>query len=74
MNTTMLLSEGFERAAHVLVHAIDNFRVGEFTEAVDKFSRAVDKLQTVAGMQAENDQRKAVGSSTVYTEEDFARL
>jgi hypothetical protein len=33
----------------------------------------VNKLATILGMQAENDQRKAVGSSMAYTEDDFAK-
>ena len=43
-----------------------------FDETVAAFCRAVEKMTRVAGMQAENDQRKAVGASMAYTESDFA--
>lgn len=42
-----------------------------FAQSVATFAESVNKLQTILGMQAENDQRKAVGASMAYTEEAF---
>ena len=53
---------------------MENFRTDGFEEAVRTFATSVTKLQTVAGMQAENDQRKADGADMTYVEDDFVRL
>jgi len=74
MNNPTLLCESFERAVYAHITAMDNFRVDGFEEAVRQFAQSVDKLQTLAGMQAENDQRKALGHSMAYDENDFERI
>ena len=82
MDTTILLSESFDRAAYALRDSMDLFRervtigedVSRFERAAESFRCSVDKLTTVLGMQSENDQRKAAGSSMAYTEEDFANV
>ena len=72
MSNPILNSESFDRAANSLRHSLDNFgRSGSFEEAVGRFERSVDKLARILGMQAENDQRKATGSSMAYCDEDF---
>ena len=79
MGNPVLQSELFERAAYSLSSAIELFGrngissdVERFEKSVEQFRASVDKLATVLGMQAENDQRKAVGHSMAYTESDFA--
>ena len=56
----------FSGSAEVLQRALQ-----AFDESVAALCRAVDKQARIAGMQAENDQRKAVGASMAYTENDF---
>ena len=80
MNNPVLISDSFERAAHGLTTALDRFggncsishEVEIFERSVEHFRVSVDKLATILGMQAENDQRKALGQSMAYTESDFA--
>ena len=82
MSNPVLISESFERAAYSLQSAMERFgNSSQFTSDVERFERAtesfqvsVDKLATVLGMQAENDQRKAVGASMAYTEDAFAAV
>lgn len=82
MSNPVLISESFERASYSLQHAMERFGnssqftsdVDRFVGAVEMFRISVDKLNTTLGMQAENDQRKAVGSSMAYTEDAFARV
>lgn len=45
-----------------------------FIPLVQTFKRSVDKLAIILGMQAENDQRKAIGASMAYHERDFASV
>lgn len=67
-----LLSDSFERAAHDLASSLDSFNTnGTLEESMRQFERSVDKLARVLGMQAENDQRKHLGHSMAYTEDDF---
>jgi hypothetical protein len=75
------MSESFERAAYELKRAMENFGTGDFGFQVEQFGRAVgafessvNRLQTILGMQAENDQRKAVGASMAYTEDAFVKV
>lgn len=63
MNNPILQSERFESAARSLVSA--------FEESVAAFGRSVEKMVRIAGMQAENDQRKHRGESMAYSEQDF---
>ena len=80
MSNPVLISDSFERAAHGLSHAMDRFGgacqiandVNNFECAVEQFRASVDKLAAILGMQAANDQRKALGQSMAYTESDFA--
>lgn len=74
MDSVRLLSESFERATDAHRQAMNNFRVDGFEESVRQFSHAVDKLQTLMGMQAENDQRKVLGHSMAYDEESFQSI
>ena len=74
MNNPVLISESFERAAYAHKHAMESFRVDGFEASVRTFQQSVDKLARILGMQAENDQRKAVGSSMAYVEDDFANV
>ena len=62
MNNPILQSEGFEKAAFAL------------QLSVAAFCRAVDKMGRIAGMQAENDQRKHRGEAMAYTESDFTNV
>jgi hypothetical protein len=73
----MLLSEGFENAAYSLVHAIERMPQIDTQPLVDvayRFEVQVDRLRDIFGMQAENIQRAAVGSSMAYTEDDFQKI
>ena len=80
MQNPVLISESFERAASNLSHAMERFGsnsslsydVERFERSVEQFRVSVDKLAAVLGMQAENDQRKALGQSMAYTDSDFA--
>ncbi len=79
MGNPVLQSESFERAAYNLSSAMEQFGrdgissdVDRFERSVEQFRLSVDKLAAVLGMQAENDQRKAVGASMAYMENDFA--
>lgn len=82
MSNPVLISESFERAAYNLSHSLERFgsscQIGHdvetFERSVEQFRVSVDKLAAVLGMQAENDQRKAVGASMAYTEFDFASV
>jgi hypothetical protein len=71
MNNPVLQSEHFESAAHRLCNSIATFPGIEFTAAIERFERAVDKLARIYAMQAENDQRKAIGASMAYDESSF---
>lgn len=71
MSNPVLQSESFERAAYSLGHAMDNMRVGAFTEAVSQFDRSVQKLGMLMGMQAKNALRDRNGQAAAYTEQDF---
>lgn len=72
MSNPILNSESFERAAYSLSASMNSFnKYGSFEDAVSRFERSVNKMQQILGMQAENDQRKATGSSMAYTENDF---
>lgn len=71
MTNHILNSESFDCAAYALQRSLDNFGHGTFDQDVLRFERAVEKLARVMGMQAENDQRKAVGASMAYVEYDF---
>lgn len=72
MNHPVLQSERFERAADELSRALNGFgRHSTFEESVTRFERSIERLAKLLGMQAENDQRKATGSSMAYTEDDF---
>jgi len=60
---------------------MENFGTGDFGHQVEQFARSVstfegsvNRLQAILGMQAENDQRKAVGASMAYTEDAFASV
>lgn len=70
----VLQSESFDRAAYTLARSMDNFSTGDFESSVRMFETSVNRLATILGMQAENDQRKVIGASMAYTEEDFARV
>lgn len=72
MSNPVLQSESFERAAYALSHAMG--AAGAFQVAVQDFTRAVDKLQTLMAMQAENDQRKVLGHSMAYDESAFLNV
>lgn len=72
MSNPVLQSEGFERAAYALRSSLDNFSTSNFEDYVRVFERSVDRLARIAGMQAANDQRKQLGQSMAYTENDFA--
>ena len=74
MNNPILLSESFERAADAHRRAMENFRADGFEESVRQFAQSVDKLQTLMGMQAENDQRKQLGQSMAYDEDAFINI
>ncbi len=74
MDNPILHCESFQNAvrtfsgnAEVLQRALQ-----AFDESVAAFCRAVDKQARVAGMQAENDQRKHRGEGMAYFESDFA--
>lgn len=69
MSNPVLSSESFERAAGDF-----GIQVEQFARAVSTFEGSVNRLQAILGMQAENDQCKAVGASMAYTEEDFASV
>lgn len=71
MNSINLNSESFDRAAYTLSRAMENFGTGEFESSVERFERSVNKLGRILGMQAENDQRKALGQSMAYDEAAF---
>jgi hypothetical protein len=43
-------------------------------EAANLFKAAIDKMQTLLAMQAENDQRKAIGASMAYDEAAFMNI
>jgi len=74
MNNPILLSESFEQAAYAHKAAMENFRVDGFEESVRQFAQSVDKLQTLMGMQAENDQRKHLDRPMAYDEDAFVRI
>lgn len=81
MNNPVLISESFERAAYNLANSMDRmgnnnlgYDIERFERSVEQFKISVDKLATIAGMQAENDQRKALGHSMAYTREDFVSI
>ncbi len=81
MSNPILQSESFERAAHSLVSAFEQFSRNGISGDIDRlelcteqFRLSVDKLVTAMGMQAENDQRKVIGASMAYGESDFANL
>lgn len=46
----------------------------KYEASAESFRRSVNKLCRILGMQAENDQRKAVGASMAYTEADFSAV
>jgi hypothetical protein len=79
MSIQILNSESFERAAYSLKHQMEHFSgsspiafdVERFERSVEVFRSSIDKMATVLGMQAENDQRKSIGASMAYTENDF---
>ena len=72
MSNPILQSESFERAAYSLRQAFELFQRNGFDESVAAFCRSVDKMARIAGMQAENDNRKYRGEAMAYTESDFA--
>ncbi len=74
MSSPTLLCESFERAAYAHIAAMENFRVDGFDESVRQFAQSVDKLQTLAGMQSENDLRKQLGEFPTYNEQDFKNI
>ncbi len=74
MNNPILLSESFERAAYAHKRAMEDFRMDGFEESVRTFASSIDKLQTLMGMQAENDQRKQLGQSMAYDESAFVNV
>lgn len=53
--------------------ALDRFHP-RFDETVTAFCKAVDKMTRIAGMQAENDQRRHRGEAMAYTETDFLNV
>lgn len=79
MNNPILISESFERAASSLTYAMERFSsnsplsydMERFAFSVELFRSSVDKLQTLLGMQAENDHRKMSGESLAYREDAF---
>ncbi len=76
MINPVLNSYSFEEAAHSLKQAMNSFNgsfpdIDRFERSVDQFRISVDKMATVLGMQAENDQRKTLGHSMAYSESDF---
>lgn len=76
MNNPVLHSESFERAAYSLQQAMNSFNgslpdIDRFEHSVDQFRMSIDKMATILGMQAENDQRKILGHSMAYHESDF---
>ena len=74
MNNPILQSESFERAAYTLRQSFEVFQRNGFDESVTAFCRAVEKMARIAGMQAENDQRKHRGEAMAYTEGDFSNV
>jgi hypothetical protein len=67
-------SEGFERAAFALRHALESFHgidTHQLMLCMNKFEESVTRMGRIAGMQAANDQRKAIGDTMAYTEQDF---
>lgn len=71
MESTRLLSEGFEKAAYALHHSMDNFSTYDFVQAVDKFAHAVNKLQQIEAMKAANYERADRGLAQAYPEAAF---
>lgn len=76
MNNPVLHSESFERAANSLQQAMNSFNgsfpdIDRFERSVEQFRISVDKMASIMGMQAENDQRKILGHSMAYSESDF---
>jgi len=80
MSNPVLISEQFERAAYSLQESLTRFSdpasqlsvdIERFERSVESFQESVNKLATVLGMQAENDQRKVLGHSMAYTADDF---
>jgi len=45
-----------------------------FMGAVERFEHQITRLAQLMSMQAENDQRKVLGHSMAYTEEDFVNV
>lgn len=74
MNNPILISESFERAVYEHKSALESFRTDSFEDSVRLFAASVDRLAVILGMQAENDHRKAVGSSMAYVEKDFTSV
>ena len=62
----------FDHAAYALTRALDHAGLGNFEQSVRAFERSVEKMARILGMQAENNQRKAIGASMAYTYGDFA--
>lgn len=66
-------TERLERALYEMRDSLERFSPN-FNETLTAFCRAVDKIVRVAGMQAENDQRKHRGEAMAYTEADFSNV
>lgn len=74
MASVNLNSEGFEKAAYTLSHAMDRFRgvdTNELVQIVNQLESQVTRLRDIFAMQAENMQRQVLGQSMAYTEKEF---
>lgn len=71
MSNPVLQSEAFENAAYALRDSMNRFSTTNFDESCSQFSRAVEKLARVLGMQAENKQREHNGMAMAYCDQDF---
>ena len=67
----VLQSEAFENAAFALRDSLNRFETGNFDASCLQFSKAVDKMGRILGMQAENEMRKHHGQALAYCDQDF---
>ncbi len=77
MNNPVLLSGSFERAVSqfdAAMRDIPQIDTWPLRQIVSDFEVHVTRLRDIFGMQAENMQRAAVGSSMAYVEADFQKV
>lgn len=71
------MSDDLERKAIALLclfEEVQGKKIIELQNLVSQFDTSISRLARIAGMQACNDQRKTIGDSMAYNEQDFLNV